>query len=100
LLIYGLDAATTILFRIIRKENIFKAHRSHFYQFLANEKKIPHLVVSASYIFVQGIVNVIVIFILSNTFASLSLFVVTVTFIFILLRLFFEGSQRLLSTTQ
>ena len=40
--IYGLDAVATIFCRIIRKENIFEAHRSHFYQFLANEKKILH----------------------------------------------------------
>jgi UDP-N-acetylmuramyl pentapeptide phosphotransferase/UDP-N-acetylglucosamine-1-phosphate transferase len=38
LLFYGLDAVTTIVFRVIRKENIFEAHRSHFYQFLSNEK--------------------------------------------------------------
>ncbi|MFD2145297.1 hypothetical protein [Mucilaginibacter antarcticus] len=39
LLMYGLDTGTTIVFRTIRQENVLKAHRSHFYQFLANEKK-------------------------------------------------------------
>jgi len=39
LLVYGLDAVTTIVFRLIRHENIFEAHRRHLYQFLANEKK-------------------------------------------------------------
>jgi len=53
LLIYGLDAVVTIIFRVLRKENIFKAHRSHFYQYLANEKKCSHLVVSVLYFFVQ-----------------------------------------------
>jgi len=39
ILLYGLDAVSTIFFRLWRKENIFDAHRSHFYQYLANEKK-------------------------------------------------------------
>ena len=38
--VYGLDSVGTIVLRIIRKENIFKAHRTHFYQYLTNYKKI------------------------------------------------------------
>lgn len=39
LLIYGLDVVSTIFFRVLRKENIFEAHRTHLYQYLVNEKK-------------------------------------------------------------
>ncbi|MGY0038958.1 UDP-GlcNAc--UDP-phosphate GlcNAc-1-phosphate transferase [Pedobacter sp. NJ-S-72] len=38
LMIYGLDAVTTIIFRLIRRENIFEAHRAHFYQYWTNER--------------------------------------------------------------
>lgn len=57
LVVYGIDAAITIMFRLIRKENIFDAHRSHFYQVLANEKQIPHVTVSLIYGTVQALFN-------------------------------------------
>ncbi|MFM7855339.1 MAG: hypothetical protein ACKO96_26290 [Flammeovirgaceae bacterium] len=47
--IYGIDSVTTIFLRLLRKENIFKPHRTHLYQFLANEHKMPHLWISFAY---------------------------------------------------
>jgi UDP-GlcNAc:undecaprenyl-phosphate GlcNAc-1-phosphate transferase len=95
LMVYGLDTATTILFRIIRKENIFKAHRSHFYQFLANEKKIPHLLVAGFYTILQGIVNLIVINISAQPIVNLLVITVVAMIGFILVRLSIEGSTRI-----
>lgn len=60
LLVYGLDAVTTIIFRLIRRENIFEAHRSHFYQYLVNVKNLPHLRVSVLYLLSQMSLNVLV----------------------------------------
>ena len=57
--VYGIDAAITIIFRLIRKENILRGHRSHFYQILANEKQIPHVTVSLIYGLTQAIFNVL-----------------------------------------
>lgn len=57
--VYGIDAALTIVFRLIRKENILRGHRSHLYQFLANEKQFPHVWVAVSYGLVQTIFNII-----------------------------------------
>lgn len=57
--VYGIDAAITIVFRLIRKENILRGHRSHFYQFLANEKQFPHVWVAVSYGLVQTTFNII-----------------------------------------
>lgn len=57
--VYGIDAALTIVFRLIRKENILRGHRSHFYQYLANEKQFPHVWVAVSYGLVQTIFNII-----------------------------------------
>jgi hypothetical protein len=37
MIVYGVDTFLTILYRLIRHENIFAAHRSHLYQILANE---------------------------------------------------------------
>jgi UDP-N-acetylmuramyl pentapeptide phosphotransferase/UDP-N-acetylglucosamine-1-phosphate transferase len=53
LVVYGIDSVLTITHRIILKQNIFKAHRMHFYQVLANEHKVPHLLVSSGYAVAQ-----------------------------------------------
>ena len=61
LVIYGLDSVATIVLRIIRKEKIWDAHRSHFYQYLANERKWTHVSISALYALVQLGLNVLLI---------------------------------------
>lgn len=96
LLIYGLDAATTIFFRILRKENIFEAHRSHFYQFLANEKKILHIFISILYMFCQIIINILVVKCLPDNLLALLIVIFLSLAIFVIMRLWFEGPQRLL----
>jgi UDP-N-acetylmuramyl pentapeptide phosphotransferase/UDP-N-acetylglucosamine-1-phosphate transferase len=60
--IYGIDAGITIFCRIIKKENILEAHRTHLYQYLANEHKFSHILVSVIYAVLQLLVNVIVIY--------------------------------------
>lgn len=97
LLFYGLDAVTTIIFRLIRKENIVKAHRSHFYQFLANEKKIPHVMVALIYTVVQVLINLIWITFLSGSNSKSALFIVFTTVIFVVIRFILEGPRRLLA---
>jgi len=95
LLLYGLDSVTTIIFRLIRKENIFDAHRSHFYQFLANEKKIPHPIVAMGYALIQLLFNWILIEVNPNS----SLAIISTIFVgvlFIILRFLIEGKKRLL----
>lgn len=49
LTIYGIDAVWTIVRRLLKKENIFQAHRSHLYQFLSNEAGVNKLYVAFSY---------------------------------------------------
>jgi len=55
--VYGIDTVVTIVQRLTRKENIFKAHRSHLYQYLANEAKCTHVWVSSIYAIIQLILN-------------------------------------------
>jgi UDP-GlcNAc:undecaprenyl-phosphate GlcNAc-1-phosphate transferase len=60
--VYGIDTLVTIVERLRKKENIFKAHRSHLYQYLANEAKWSHVRVSILYAVIQLVLNVILIF--------------------------------------
>jgi UDP-N-acetylmuramyl pentapeptide phosphotransferase/UDP-N-acetylglucosamine-1-phosphate transferase len=53
LVVYGIDSVLTIIHRFYLCENIFRPHRKHLYQLLANEKQIPHIIVSAIYMIVQ-----------------------------------------------
>ncbi|MGJ1436897.1 MraY family glycosyltransferase [Sphingobacterium siyangense] len=58
LVVYGVDAVWTIIQRILRNENIFEAHRSHLYQYLANEAKINKLAISFFYGLIQFIIGI------------------------------------------
>jgi len=51
--VYGLDSVGTIVLRIFRKEKLWMPHKTHFYQYLANERKWPHLQVSLLYAALQ-----------------------------------------------
>lgn len=58
LLLYGIDSIFTIVQRLIIRENIFKAHRKHLYQYLVNEFKMPHLLISGGYSGLQLLFNI------------------------------------------
>lgn len=62
LLVYGLDTVLTIIRRLLKKENIFEAHRSHLYQFFANENKTNRLLISTGYGSVQLVVGLLIIY--------------------------------------
>lgn len=51
--VYGVDSVLTIFLRLLKKENIFEAHRSHLYQYLANEVGLSHIIVSIIYATIQ-----------------------------------------------
>ena len=53
LVVYGVDSIMTILHRIRLRENLGIAHRKHAYQLLANELKLPHVMVSSLYMGLQ-----------------------------------------------
>lgn len=57
LAVYGVDSVLTIIHRIMLHENLGKAHRKHMYQIMANELKIPHIVVSIIYMTVQLLIS-------------------------------------------
>ena len=59
--VYGIDSVITILYRLKRGENIFKPHRTHLYQYLANERGMSHVGVSLMYAMAQLALNVVLI---------------------------------------
>ena len=69
-LIYGVDGVLTICHRIMLHENLGQAHRKHVYQLMANELKIPHVVVSTIYMVIQLAVSLIAIYIVPDTVAA------------------------------
>lgn len=56
LAVYGVDSVLTIIHRLMLHENIGLPHRKHLYQIMANELKIPHVVVSSTYMAVQAVI--------------------------------------------
>jgi len=78
LAVYGVDAICTILHRLYLKQNIFEAHRLHFYQVLSNEYKIQHRLVSLYYALAQIVISVLVIYFYQKV-QDLFLFVFIIT---------------------
>lgn len=57
--VYLVDGGMTISHRILLKENLMKPHKKHAYQIMANELKMPHLVVSGIYMGLQAVCCVV-----------------------------------------
>lgn len=83
LAVYGVDAICTILHRLYLKQNIFEAHRLHFYQILSNEYKIQHRVVALIYAVVQGLVSIVTIFLYQKLDAPILFILITLPLILI-----------------
>ncbi|MBL7860692.1 MAG: glycosyltransferase family 4 protein [Cyclobacteriaceae bacterium] len=56
-LVFGIDSVLTIVYRLSRKENIFKPHRTHLYQYLANEWGWDHRLIAILYGACQILIN-------------------------------------------
>ena len=89
LLVYGVDSVGTIILRLIRKENIFKAHRSHFYQDLVHVKGLGHLQVAFLYALMQAIINAVYVY---NFEVINDVFIVSLT---LLTLVFLVGKKRM-----
>ena len=61
LTVYGVDSVLTIIHRLMRRENIFKAHRLHFFQIVVNSGKVSHIQMSIIYMVLQALINIAVI---------------------------------------
>jgi UDP-N-acetylmuramyl pentapeptide phosphotransferase/UDP-N-acetylglucosamine-1-phosphate transferase len=93
--VYGIDTAFTVFFRKVRKENIFEAHRTHFYQFLCNHLKYSHLLVTVLYIMAQLLINVLLILLINSAVTYVLLLFLASILVYLTLRLTLEGKKRL-----
>jgi UDP-N-acetylmuramyl pentapeptide phosphotransferase/UDP-N-acetylglucosamine-1-phosphate transferase len=87
--VYGIDAIITIVVRLKNKENIFQPHRSHLYQYMANEMGYSHVLVSFIYAGIQLLINGLVVYMEMK--GDLSYFFImgtllTLTLIYLLIR--------------
>ncbi|WP_268035019.1 MraY family glycosyltransferase [Algoriphagus sp. PAP.12] len=57
LAVYGVDVFITIVQRIQNGEKVTEPHRTHLYQRLVNQTKIPHVIVSVVYAILQFGIN-------------------------------------------
>lgn len=84
--IYGIDAIITITSRLLKKQNIFEAHRSHLYQYLANEQGYSHVLVALIYSGLQLVINIFIIYMhdigcLSLSFVAIFLSLLTIVYL-------------------
>jgi UDP-GlcNAc:undecaprenyl-phosphate GlcNAc-1-phosphate transferase len=96
LFIYGLDTITTIGFRLIRRENIFEAHRTHFYQFLVNHKGYSHLTVATIYSLSQLLFNILLLTVYDRSSLFPFVAVTIISLSFLTLRFGMEGKKLLI----
>ncbi len=102
--VYMVDGVFTIVFRLIRKENIFQAHRSHLYQVLANGYGIDQRLIAVIYLAMQLLINVWAVY-ASSTFLFpvyiifLQVLVLLVSF-YLVLRIQIEGWKKLTGSSR
>lgn len=98
MVVYGIDFALTIVHRLIKKENIFHAHRSHLYQYMVHKLNMGHLKVCFIYCLVQVLVNLILIRIIINSRDHIYLSIAVVLFlsiIYIYLKYYSEKNKKI-----
>ena len=86
LAVYGVDSVLTIIHRIMLHENIGEAHRKHAYQLMANELKIPHVVVSLMYMILQLCISMGLILLPINHWIYFCSTIIVLTLMYILFK--------------
>ena len=81
-LLYGVDGVLTICHRIMLHENLGQAHRKHVFQLMANELKIPHVLVSTIYMVLQLAVSLIAIYLVPDTMVAHWIYLVSACLVF------------------
>ncbi len=84
LAVYGADTILTICHRIQLHENLGEAHRKHAYQLMANELKMPHVVVSSLYMALQLVISAGLIFSSVNHYIYLGIVIVVLSAAYLL----------------
>ena len=80
-LIYGVDGCLTIAHRAMLHENLGQAHRKHAFQLMANELKIPHVVVSTIYMILQLVISLVAIYVIPDNMLAHWIYLVSMVII-------------------
>lgn len=83
LAVYGADAILTICHRIQLHENLGEAHRKHAYQLMANELKMPHVMVASFYMLLQIAISFGLIFIPINHYLYMSIIIAALALMYL-----------------
>lgn len=86
LAVYGVDSVLTIIHRIMLHENIGEAHRKHVYQLMANELRMPHVLVSSIYMFLQLIISIGLVYLPINHWIYLCMVIIVLAVAYILFK--------------
>lgn len=86
LAVYGVDSVLTIIHRIMLHENIGEAHRKHAYQLMANELRMPHVLVSSIYMFLQLIISIGLVYLPINNWIYLCIVIIVLAAAYILFK--------------
>ena len=90
IMIYGVDGLLTIFHRMMLHENLGQAHRKHAYQLMANELKMPHVVVSTIYMVMQLAVSLVAIYLIPDTVVAHWIYLVVMAAVFTLAYILFK----------
>ena len=69
-MLYGIDGSMTVAHRVMLHENLGQAHRKHVFQLMANELKIPHVIVSLIYMALQLVISLVAIYLIPDTIVA------------------------------
>lgn len=101
LAVYGADTVLTICHRIMLHENLGQAHRKHAYQLMANELKMPHVLVSSLYMSLQLLISAGLIFIPVNGYIYLGIIILLLAAGYIIfMRRFYRLHEAYLAGSQ
>lgn len=87
LVVYGVDSVLTIIHRLILKENIFHGHRKHVFQIMANELKIPHVLVSSIYAILQLLIAIGYFYFQNNSYLYLLVVSIVLTIAYVVFKI-------------
>ena len=92
--VYAVDSVGTIILRLLKKQNIFDAHRLHVYQMLANEYEWGHLKVASFYGILQVVINglYIMLFPESDVYFIIILILLTIGYLILRVNVFHDFS--------
>ena len=83
MMIYGVDGLLTIVHRMMLYENLGQAHRKHAYQLMANELKMPHVMVSSIYMALQLAISLVAIYLIPDTIVAHWIYFVVTAVLFV-----------------